>query len=101
MSLARTLAYYVYILASEKNGTLYIGVTNDLIRRVYEHREAVVDGFSKRYGVKRLVYFETHDSIEAAIKREKKLKHWRREWKLNLIERDNPDWFDLYPNLGP
>ena len=101
MSLARTLAYYVYILASEKNGTLYIGVTNDLIRRVYEHREAIVDGFSKRYGVKRLVYFETHDSIEAAIEREKKLKHWPREWKLNLIERDNPDWCDLYPDLGP
>lgn len=75
MSLARTLAYYVYILASEKNGTLYIGVTNDLIRRVYEHKEAVVDGFSKRYGVKRLVYFETHDSIEVAMEREKKLKH--------------------------
>ena len=93
--------FYVYILASQPRGALYIGVTNDLIRRVYEHREAVVDGFSKRYGVKRLVYFETHDSIEAAIKREKKLKHWRREWKLNLIERDNPDWFDLYPTLGP
>ena len=97
----RDYVYAVYILASRIGGTLYIGVTNDLLRRVYEHKEAVVDGFSKRYSVKRLVYFETHDSIEAAIKREKKLKHWRREWKLNLIERDNPDWFDLYPDLGP
>ncbi len=93
------MAFYVYILASERNGTLYVGVTNDLLRRVYEHKEGLADGFSKRHAVKRLVYFETHDSIEAAIGREKKLKRWPRAWKLNLIERDNPDWRDLYAGL--
>ena len=93
------MAFYVYILASERNGTLYVGVTNDLLRRVYEHKEGLADGFSKRHAVKRLVYFESHDSIEAAIGREKKLKHWPRTWKLNLIERDNPDWRDLYAGL--
>ena len=89
------MAYYVYILASDRNGTLYVGVTNDLLRRVYEHKEGVAEGFTKRHGVKRLVYFEVHDSVEAAIHREKALKHWPREWKLNLVERDNPDWHDL------
>ena len=93
------MAYYVYMLANRKQGTLYIGVTNDLIRRVYEHREGLVESFTKRYGVDRLVYFETHDSIEAAIVREKKLKHWKRDWKMDLIGRDNPDWRDLYPDL--
>ena len=93
------MAYYVYMLASRKQGTLYIGVTNDLIRRVYEHREGAVESFTKRYRVDRLVYFETHESIEAAIVREKKLKHWKRDWKTDLIERDNPDWRDLYPDL--
>ena len=95
------MTYYVYVLASEKNGTLYIGVTNDLPRRVYEHQQGLAEGFTKKHGVKRLVYFERHDAIEAAIKREKKLKHWRREWKLNLIERDNPDWRDLSVGLRP
>ena len=99
MGSARTMAYYVYVLASGKNGTLYIGVTNDLIRRIYEHKEGVTKGFTKRHSVNHLVYYETHESIGAAIGREKKLKHWRREWKLNLIERDNPDWHDLYPGL--
>jgi len=89
------MAYYVYILASEKNGTLYVGVTNDLLRRVYEHKEGVAEGFTKRHSVKRLVYFEIHESIEAAIHREKTLKHWPRDWKLNLVERENPDWRDL------
>ena len=93
------MAYYVYMLANRKQGILYIGVTNDLIRRVYEHREGSVESFTKRYGVDRLVYFETHDSIEAAIVREKKLKHWKRGWKTDLIEHDNPDWRDLYPDL--
>lgn len=93
------MAYYVYMLASRKQGTLYIGVTNDLIRRVYEHREGAVESFTKRYRVDRLVYFETHESIEAAIVREKKLKHWKRGWKTDLIERGNPDWRDLYPDL--
>ena len=93
------MAYYVYILASGKNGTLYIGVTNDLLRRVYEHRESVVEGFTKRHGVKRLVHFETYDSVETAIRREKALKAWLRNWKIALIERDNPDWNDLYEGL--
>ena len=93
------MAYYVYMLANRKQGTLYIGVTNDLIRRIYEHREGSGESFTKRYGIDRLVYFETHDSIEAAIVREKKLKHWKRDWKTDLIERDNPDWHDLYPDL--
>ncbi len=90
------MSAYVYILASKRNGTLYIGVTSDLIRRIYEHREGLVDGFSKRYGAKRLVYFETHDDIVRAIQREKTMKHWSRAWKLELIESRNPDWDDLY-----
>ena len=93
------MTYYVYIMASKKNGTLYIGVTNDLVRRVYEHREGLVDGFTKRYGVKVLVYCETHDRVEQAIQREKTLKHWIRDWKIALIERDNPHWDDLYERL--
>ena len=93
------MAYYVYLLASDAHGTLYVGVTNDLIRRVYEHREGLADGFTKRYGVKSLVWFESTDSIEAAITREKQLKNWKREWKLALIQRENPQWRDLYPEL--
>ena len=88
------MAYYVYILASKERGTLYVGVTND-----YEHKEGLVEGFSKRHGVKRLVYCETHESIEAAILQEKRLKRWRRDWKIELIERDNPHWVDLYKTL--
>ena len=93
------MAYYVYILASKERGTLYVGVTNDLMRRVYEHKEGLAEGFSKRHSVKRLVYFETHESIEAAILQEKRLKRWRRDWKIELIERDNPHWVDLYKTL--
>ena len=93
------VAYYVYILASQRNGTLYIGVTNDLARRVYEHREGLVAGFTKRYGVKKLVHFETHQNVRAAIQREKTLKHWVRAWKVALIEEDNPEWRDLYEDL--
>ncbi len=91
--------YYVYILASQRNGTLYIGVTNDLIKRVWQHKNKVADGFTKKYGVDKLVYFETTESIESAITREKQLKKWNRSWKLQLIEKDNPDWNDLYDNL--
>ena len=93
------LQYYVYILASRIGGTLYIGVTNDLLRRVGEHREGVVAGFTKKYGVKRLVYFETFDDVDAAIAREKLLKGWNRAWKIRLIEKDNPNWDDLFPPL--
>ena len=93
------LQYYVYILASRIGGTLYIGVTNDLLRRVGEHREGVVAGFTKKYGVKRLVYFETFDDVDAAIAREKQLKGWNRVWKIRLIEKDNPNWDDLFPGL--
>ena len=86
----------VYIMASGRMGTLYIGVTSDLAGRAYQHREGLIPGFTKRYGCRRLVWFETHDNIEVAIQREKSLKRYRRDWKLNLIERDNPNWDDLY-----
>lgn len=85
----------VYILASQRNGTLYIGVTSDLSRRLSEHKMDVVDGFTKRYGVHRLVYVEAHDTMADAILREKQIKKWRRAWKLELIEKGNPQWRDL------
>jgi putative endonuclease len=88
--------YYVYILASGKNGTLYIGVTNDLRRRVWEHREGLVLGFTKKYGVKMLVYFEEFGDVGFAIDRETRLKKWKRRWKIELIEKTNPEWHDLY-----
>jgi putative endonuclease len=88
--------YYVYILASKKNGTLYLGVTNDLVRRVYEHKNNLVEGFSKKYEIHRLVYFEVCEDIRAAIQREKNIKKWKRQWKIKLIEKNNPDWKDLY-----
>jgi putative endonuclease len=91
--------YYVYILASRRNGTLYVGVTNDLIRRVFQHKEDVVEGFTRQYGVKTLVWFDSTGSIEAAIQKEKQLKNWKREWKISLIEKGNPEWRDLYPGL--
>jgi putative endonuclease len=93
------MPYFVYMLASRPNGTLYVGVTNDLLRRVAEHRSGSLLGFTKRYAVKMLVYFESLDSIEAAILREKTLKKWKRDWKKNLIEHDNPHWIDLYTQL--
>ena len=93
------MPYFVYIMASGLRGTLYIGVTNDLVRRAYEHREGLINGFSKRYGVKSLVHFELFDDVEAAIRREKRLKHWNRQWKIDLIERLNPEWDDLYNRL--
>ncbi len=93
------MSYFVYILASAPQGTLYVGVTNDLVRRVAEHRTSAVPGFTKENGIHRLVYFEPHDSIEAAILREKTLKKWRRDWKRSLIERENPMWDDLFGGL--
>jgi putative endonuclease len=91
--------YFVYILASQRNGTLYTGVTNDLVERVHQHRDGKADGFTKRYGVHLLVYFERHGDIREAIAREKRIKRWRREWKVQLIETDNPRWADLLPGL--
>ena len=90
---------YVYIMASGRNGTLYIGVTSDLVKRVHEHQVGGADGFTKRYGCKTLVWFEVHDRIDAAILREKQMKEWRRAWKLREIEAANPDWNDLFPSL--
>jgi len=93
------MSYWVYILASAPGGTLYVGVTNDLVRRTYEHREGLAEGFTRKYGVKRLVYFEAHDTITAAIQREKNIKHWSREWKVDLIVSMNADWKDLYDEI--
>jgi len=90
----------VYILASRRNGTLYTGVTSDLIQRIHEHREGAVRGFTRDYGVKRLVWFEQHSTMEHAITREKRIKKWNRVWKLELIERDNLGWRDLAEDLG-
>jgi putative endonuclease len=92
--------YFVYILASKIGGTLYVGVTNDLIRRTFEHKSNAADGFTKKYSVHRLVYFEQFDDIEIAIMREKRIKRWNRNWKIRLIEESNPNWTDLYPNLA-
>ena len=90
---------YVYILASKKNGTLYIGVTSNLIKRVYEHKNDLVEGFTKKYGVHQLVYFEHTTDMYGAITREKQMKKWRREWKIELIKQGNPEWKDLYFGL--
>jgi putative endonuclease len=92
--------FYVYILASKIGGTLYIGVTNDLIRRVAEHRLKLVESFTEKYDVARLVYYEQFDDAENAIKREKRLKKWNRSWKIRLIEENNPNWEDLYPGIA-
>jgi putative endonuclease len=89
----------LYILASRPNGTLYTGVTGDLVRRIWEHRSGFVEGFTKRYRVRRLVYFELHENIEEAINREKRIKKWRRAWKIDLIEESNPRWRDLWPTI--
>jgi putative endonuclease len=92
--------YYVYILASKRNGTLCVGVTNDLIRRVFEHKNALADGFTNKYGVKNLVYYEQSDSQEGqAVLREKQIKEWRRKWKLALIGKSNPEWKNLYNDI--
>ena len=91
--------YYVYILASKRNGTLYTGITNELARRVYEHKSGLIKGFTKRYSVNKLVYFESTNDVNAAILREKRLKKWKRQWKIELIEKLNPVWNDLLKNL--
>ena len=92
---SRMQCFWVYILASRPRGTLYVGVTNDLVRRVFEHREGMVEGFTKEHGVKRLVFCEQHATAELAIQREKNIKHWPRAWKLDLVRSINPDWRDL------
>ena len=89
-------SYYLYILASEKRGTLYIGVTNNILKRVFEHKNGLVDGFTKKYGVHKLVYYEKTSDIMSAILREKRMKKWNRKWKIDLIEKKNPNWNDLY-----
>jgi len=91
--------YNVYITASKKNGTLYIGITSNLKKRIYEHKEGLVDSFTKKYKIDKLVYFETTNNINSAITREKQMKKWKREWKIKLIEKENPCWIDLYYNL--
>ncbi|MFI4975390.1 MAG: GIY-YIG nuclease family protein [Caulobacterales bacterium] len=92
--------FYVYILASQRNGTLYVGYTDDLVSRVVQHREKVRQGFTARYNVTRLVWYEMHDSRDGAYRRERQLKKWNRAWKLELIERFNPEWRDLFEDLG-
>jgi len=92
--------YYLYILASKRNGTLYVGVTNDLLRRVWEHKHDLVEGFTKRYGIHRLVWYQAADTPTAAIVREKQVKKWKRAWKVRLIEEANPDWKDLYEEVA-
>lgn len=89
--------FYVYILASKRNGTLYIGMTSDILRRVYQHKHKSADGFTSKYGVNRLVYFEETTDVREAIQREKQLKNWKRKWKIELIEKNNPEWKELDP----
>jgi putative endonuclease len=89
----------VCLLASKRNGTLYAGVTSNLVKRIWEHKHHVVDGFTKKYGVEILVWYEVHETMESAISREKAIKNWKREWKINVIEMMNPQWLDLYSDL--
>jgi putative endonuclease len=91
--------FYVYIMASQRRGTLYIGVTSNLLKRVYEHKSGMVEGFTKQYGVHRLVYYEVAMDAETALLRERQMKKWNRAWKLRLIEEQNPEWADLYDGL--
>jgi putative endonuclease len=93
--------HFVYMLSSRPNGTLYAGSTTDLLRRVFEHKNKLVPGFTARYDVNRLVWFEGHESLQSARLRERQIKEWNRAWKIELIERDNPHWIDLYPTLSP
>ena len=93
------MTYFVYILASKPRGTLYVGVTNNLVRRVFEHKNKLIEGFTERYDVNLLVWYESSESIESAILYEKKLKRWRREWKIEMIEKQNPGWVDLYKEI--
>ena len=92
--------YYLYILASKKNGTLYIGVTGDLIKRIYEHKQNVIEGFTQKYNVHHLVYYEVYQDVEEAILREKQMKKWNRKWKIRCIEGMNPEWEDLYNDIA-
>ena len=92
--------YFVYIVASRKNGALYTGVTNNIARRAFEHRSGMIEGFTSRYKIRRLVYIEEHSTIEGAIRREKAIKKWPRKWKIDLIEKENSEWFDLYCQLN-
>lgn len=92
-------SYYVYILTNKKDGTLYIGVTSDLIKRIWQHKNKEIEGFSKKYNLKSLVYYQIFEEIEEAIKREKALKKWNRDWKIKLIEENNIDWSDLYQSI--
>ena len=94
------MPYYVYLLASKKHSTLYLGVTNDIVQRAYEHRTKAVPGFTKRYGIDKLVWFEVYDDVTTAIANKKELKKWRRDWKIRLIEEQNPGWGDLYPGIA-
>jgi putative endonuclease len=98
---SEAVSFWVYILASRRNGTLYIGMTDDLVRRSWEHRTGAVPGFTRKYGVKMLVWFEQHETRESALQRERRLKKWNRAWKLQLIERFNPSWKDLADELTP
>jgi putative endonuclease len=91
--------YYVYILASKRNGTLYIGVTSNLIKRIYEHKNNLIEGFTKKYNIHNLIYYEITEDVDSAIAREKQLKRWKRNWKIELIEKNNPEWKDLYFEL--
>jgi putative endonuclease len=91
--------FFVYIMANKRNGTLYVGVTSNLVQRVWQHKENAVEGFTHQYGVKTLVYFEPHESAESAITREKQMKKWRRAWKVGLIEEKDPEWRDLYNTI--
>ena len=90
------MPYYVYIITNKKHGTLYIGVTNNLVRRIWQHKEGKIEGFSAKYNLKKLIYYEEHNEIYDAITREKQIKKWKRDWKIRLIEEINPDWNDLY-----
>jgi len=94
------MAFYVYVMASRKNGTLYVGMTDDLLQRVWQHREGVVAGFTRQYGVKLLVWFEEHATRESAFAREREIKKWQRQWKIDLFRMTNPEWRDLFPELG-
>jgi putative endonuclease len=94
------MAYYVYLLASRKHATLYLGVTKDIVRRGYEHRTRAIDGFTTRCAVDKLVWLEIHDDVATAVAREKELKKWQRDWKIRLIEEQSPGWVDLYPGIS-
>lgn len=100
MCMGLTVSYWVYIVTNRKDGVLYTGVAGDLVRRIWQHRQGEADGFTKQYNLKRLVWFETHLDVTEAIRREKQIKRWRRDWKIELIEKDNPDWDDLFEALA-